>query len=289
MILYKYVSFEAGLKILETSTLGFSHLEDFNDPFEGTGLGFYDLDVSLSVAIHAFRNRFSRKYCILSLTRTALNPLMWSHYADSYKGMVIGIDTEKADFENIDQYVIPAQKGEVRYLKTVPKGVNAANMDNLLSIGNPSLLNWQVNENLLKHGFLYKMQEWAYEEEVRIVKNISSANIGYHDSTQSEFELEGQLWHRAELPTRPIYTTKIPKEAFVDVTLGLSTYQELKHLQERETQQFNPEKVERLEKLFAWIDLMNLPIYRIERDNQDWVLQRKEMMRSSLKNAGGLY
>ena len=46
MILYKYVSFEAGLKILETSTLGFSHLEDFNDPFEGTGLGLYDLDVS---------------------------------------------------------------------------------------------------------------------------------------------------------------------------------------------------------------------------------------------------
>ena len=221
MILYKYVSFEAGLKILETSTLGFSHLEDFNDPFEGTGLGLYDLDVSLSVAINAFRNRFSRKYCILSLTRTALNPLMWSHYADSYKGMVIGIDTKKAGFENIDQYVIPAQKGEVRYLKTVPKGVNAANIDNLLSIGNSSLLNWQVNENLLKHGFLYKMQEWTYEEEVRIVKNISSANIGYHYSTQREFELNGQLGHRVELLTRPIYTTKIPKEAFVDVTLGL--------------------------------------------------------------------
>ena len=50
-------------------------------------------------------------------------------------------------------------------------------------------------------------------------------------------------------------------------------------LQERETQQFNPEKVERLEKLFAWIGLMNLPTYRIERDNQDWALKRKEMTR----------
>lgn len=123
------------------------------------------------------------------------------------------------------------------------------------------------------------MQEWTYEEEVRIVRNISSTNIGYHYSVQKAFELEGQLWHRVELPTRPIYTTKIPKQAFVDVTLGLSTDQDLKRLQERETQQFNPEKVERLEKLLAWIGLMNLPIYRIERDNQDWKLRRKEMTR----------
>lgn len=154
--------------------MGFSHLEDFNDPFEGTGLGLYDLDVSLSVAINAFRNRFSRKYCILSLTRTALNPLMWSHYADSYKGMVIGIDTKKAGFENIDQYVIPAQKGEVRYLKTVPKGVNAANIDNLLSIGNSSLLNWQVNENLLKHGFLWKCKNGHMRKKFELLKYLIS-------------------------------------------------------------------------------------------------------------------
>ncbi len=41
---------------------------------------------------------------------------MWSHYADSYKGMVIGIDTESRS-ENIDQYVIPAHKGQVKYFE----------------------------------------------------------------------------------------------------------------------------------------------------------------------------
>lgn len=51
-----------GLRILETNSLGFSHLEDFNDPFECTGFGFYDLDVSIFIAINAFRNNFSRKY-----------------------------------------------------------------------------------------------------------------------------------------------------------------------------------------------------------------------------------
>ncbi|MCK7608145.1 hypothetical protein M0D70_01670 [Acinetobacter portensis] len=42
MVLYKYVGFEAGLKILKTNTLGFSHLEDFNDPFEATALALVE-------------------------------------------------------------------------------------------------------------------------------------------------------------------------------------------------------------------------------------------------------
>lgn len=59
MILYKYVRFVDAIKILTDQTFVFSHLEDFNDPFECTGLGLYDLDVPLSVATQAFRNRFS--------------------------------------------------------------------------------------------------------------------------------------------------------------------------------------------------------------------------------------
>jgi len=39
MILYKYVSFEAGLKILEAGALGFIHLEDYNAAFEVIPLG----------------------------------------------------------------------------------------------------------------------------------------------------------------------------------------------------------------------------------------------------------
>ena len=58
------MSFEAALSILKTKSLGFSHLEDFNDPFECTGFGFYDLDIPTSLAIEAFRNQFSRKYVI---------------------------------------------------------------------------------------------------------------------------------------------------------------------------------------------------------------------------------
>lgn len=277
MILYKYVRFDDAIRILEEQTLAFSHLEDFNDPFECTGLGLYGLDVPLSIATNAFRNRFSRKYIILCLTRTALNPLMWSHYGDSYKGVVIGIDTEKAGFENTGQYIIPAQKGEIRYLRTNPKDINKANIDNLVSVGDSNLLNWEINEELLKHALLYKMQEWAYEEEVRIVKNISSVNVGYHYSSKKEFEIDGQIWNRIQLPTRPIYSIKIPKEAFIDVTLGLNSWKELKRLQENETQNFNPIKINKLEMLFELVRSMKISVYRTDRNDDMWSLERKNI------------
>ncbi|NIE98243.1 DUF2971 domain-containing protein [Acinetobacter sp. Tr-809] len=277
MILYKYVRFDDAIRILEEQTLAFSHLEDFNDPFECTGLGLYGLDVPLSVATNAFKNRFSRKYIILCLTRTALNPLMWSHYGDSYKGVVIGIDTEKAGFENTGQYIIPAQKGEIRYLRTSPKDINKANIDNLVSVGDSNLLNWEINEELLKHALLYKMQEWAYEEEVRIVKNISSVNIGYHYSSRKELEIDGQIWNQIQLPTRPIYSIKIPKEAFIDVTLGLNSYKELKRLQENETQNLNPIKINKLEMLFELVRSMKISVYRTDRNDEMWSLERKNI------------
>ncbi|WP_038344583.1 DUF2971 domain-containing protein [Acinetobacter sp. A47] len=277
MILYKYVRFDDAIRILEEQTLAFSHLEDFNDPFECTGLGLYELNVPLKVATNAFINRFSRKYIILCLTRTAVNPLMWSHYGDSHKGVVIGIDTQKAGFENIEQYIIPVQKGEIRYLRTNPKDINKANIDNLVGVGDSKLLNWEYNEELLKHALLYKMQDWAYEEEVRIVKNISSIGAGYHYSSKKEFEIDGQIWSRIQLPTRPIYCIKIPKEAFVDITIGLASYKELKRLQEYETQSSNTSKIKKIEFLFELARSMKMSVYRTERNDDIWSLERKNI------------
>jgi len=63
MILYKYMSFGAARKVIDTLSLGFSCLEDLNDPFECTAFGFKDSDapISAETATYACRNRFSRK------------------------------------------------------------------------------------------------------------------------------------------------------------------------------------------------------------------------------------
>lgn len=272
MILYKYVNFEAALTILKTRSLGFSHLEDFNDPFECTGFGFYDLDIPTPVAIDAFRNRFSRKYAILSLTRTALNPLMWSHYGDSYKGVVIGIDTYKAGFEDSDQFIIPSTKGEVRYLKTAPKEVNTASVEKLMSVGNSNILNWDNEEVLLKHGLLYKMQEWAYEEEVRIVKNISNAQFGYHFSTKTHAYIDDQFWKRVQLETRPIYTLQLPQDAFVEVYVGKNAYVDLRRKQEH-LKPVVDHKVDKFERLKELCVEYEIGLKSISLDVEAWALR----------------
>ena len=72
MILYKYMSLSGAMKAIETSSIGFTHLEDFNDPFECTALGFKAQSNSFTtskIAQNACRNRFSRGYVVLSLTR----------------------------------------------------------------------------------------------------------------------------------------------------------------------------------------------------------------------------
>ncbi|BBI62577.1 hypothetical protein HSBAA_38830 [Vreelandella sulfidaeris] len=172
MILYKYMSFGAARKVIDTLSLGFSCLEDLNDPFECTAFGFKDSDESISAktATGACRNRFSRKYGVLSLTRQPLNALMWSHYGDSHQGVVLGFDSDSAGFSDPQSNVIPSQYGEMIYSATKPHNdLPVIGEHELMNIGGS--LRFDSNAfNLMKRAFLYKSLEWAYEEEVRVVK-----------------------------------------------------------------------------------------------------------------------
>lgn len=276
MILYKYVSFEAGLKILEKCALGFSHLEDFNDPFEATALGLTEGSISQAVRFGVCRNRLSRKYAVLSLTRAPLNPLMWSHYGDCYKGMVIGIDTVKAGFENDEQYIIPAHRGEIIYVNTAPKATNNINDEDLMAIGDSSVMSWKKHERFLKHAFLYKSVCWAYEEEVRIVKNISSANFTYHYSSKKEEIIDGLVWNRLQLETRPIYLRDIPEEAFMEIYIGENCYRDQMRKQKNKAQQ-DVELSDPIERLKATCQRKSISLYRVGVDVERWLLMKQEI------------
>lgn len=272
MILYKYVGFEAGLKILETNSLGFSHLEDFNDPFEATALALVEDSIPISVQTGAIRNRLSRKYTVLSLTRAPLNPLMWSHYADSYKGVVIGIDTKLAGLDDANNFLIPSNRGEVIYLNTPPRQSHNINADILMSIGDCAVFNWNNFEDFLKHAFLYKSLCWSYEEEVRVVKNISRAPFNYHFSTCTEAMIDNQYWRRVQLPTRPIYTLELPKEAFVEVYIGKNTYIDQKRKQEK-IKTVIDHKVDSINYLKKNCEQRRIPLKIVSVNLETWALQ----------------
>lgn len=271
MILYKYVGFDAGLEILKTNTLGFSLPRDFNDPFESTALALKGEIVGRNVEIRAVRSRFINKYAVLSLTRTPLNPLMWSHYADSHKGMVIGIDTEKAGLDSFENYTIPAQRGEMIYVNTVPKHINSIDAEQLMRIGNPYDISWKSHEILLKHAFLYKQLHWAYEEEVRIVKCLGSDEYHSYSSTENKkFELDGESWERKYIGSRGIFLKKIPVNSFVEIYLGENNYRDQRN---KATDLIDGYKVPKLHELKEYCIKNGITISNVSVNLDTWSLQ----------------
>lgn len=278
MILYKYVSFDAALTILKTKSLGFSHLEDFNDPFEGTALGEIQSDIegiSSDSLIQQCKNKFSRRFAVLSLTRAPLNPLMWSHYADSYKGVVIGIDTKKAGLEDIEKFMIPAQSGEMIYLATAPKNPIQLTQYEIQQIAEVIDMDKQKYNDLCKRAFLYKSLYWAYEEEVRIVKNIYPAKFAYHSPYDREKIVDGENWKRIFLGTRPIYTIEVPQEAFVEVYIGKNAYIDQRRKYKMSGEEVATTIIPKLEELKNICSANHINFYRVDVDIEQWKLKSK--------------
>ncbi|WP_277055078.1 DUF2971 domain-containing protein [Pseudoalteromonas marina] len=230
MILYKYVSFKTAVSIVKNSTIGFSCLEDLNDPFEGTSAHFEDNgEVPASTVANAVRNRMSRGFGVLSLTRTPLNPTMWSHYGDDHRGVVIGIDVDSANLNSSETNLVPAKYGDVIYSSTVPKKqLPQLSTERLMAVGSEIEAFEEQDYELFKRTFLYKALPWNYEEEVRVVKNINSNSSSRY--SESSFENKSGEWNTIQFQGRPIYCLSIPMESVKEIYLGCSTYKNISRL-----------------------------------------------------------
>ncbi|MBQ0745383.1 MAG: DUF2971 domain-containing protein [Marinobacter sp.] len=203
MILYKYVSLEAGMKIMESQAVGFSEARDFNDPFEtaarprsedGSNLPFL-----FSCNNHT-TNYWSSNFAVLSLTRQPLNKLMLAHYADDHKGMVLGFDVSKIpEFTSEEWAFIPAQSGNVIYTATMPTHPPISTDSHSIESSE------SVSLETRQRAFLFKGADWALEEEVRIVKFLR----GYE-----------RFFDVIYLGDRPLYLYEIPSDSLVEVHLG---------------------------------------------------------------------
>jgi hypothetical protein len=90
MILYKYVDFEGGCKILRNNSIGFRQPLHLNDPTEISAAypkndyfnerDFIEMSYRRQLKEYVWRTY----YAILSLTRAPNTSLMWSHYAQNH-------------------------------------------------------------------------------------------------------------------------------------------------------------------------------------------------------------
>jgi hypothetical protein len=217
MILYKYVPYEAGRKIIAGNSIGFACAIDFNDPFELTGYPREEVAnpvLQLFANLHAYvkRDIWIRNSAILSLARSPLNPLMWAHYADAHQGFVIGFDGNVSGFASTDVNLLPAQLGSVIYTEQKPKHelVTSATME----VGGEFSYRSETLEKLQRL-FLHKPLCWSYEEEVRIVKCIKGIE---HDT-----ELPSGSFTVLPLGKRKLYLIALPDGAIIEMYLGVRT------------------------------------------------------------------
>lgn len=158
---------------------------------------------ALSAARESIPNNIDAAVGILSLTNSLDNLLMWAHYADSHKGMVIEFNGEHEFF---NRRVVDSQntlgldadlRKEYGFLRPVKYDKNR-----------PALT---VSEIKDFSQLLVKSDDWAYEEEVRLLMPLPKADrviSGDHGGN--------------------IHLFAIPPLAITRVILGAKAHQNLK-------------------------------------------------------------
>lgn len=162
--------------------------------------GNYDTKKRVKIE-NDIHERINKEYGLLSLTINKANPLMWSHYTDSHKGLCFEFDTRKAvDFFSLSRNVIyHKERKTYNYFKLTPGG--------------------------LHHAVLYiKSYHWEYEQEWRVMttkpntihsfppRALTAIYMGINFSRENEetvIELAKKKKHKIKL-----YKAKIAHDKF---------------------------------------------------------------------------
>ena len=192
-MIYKYLTVNAAKEVIKSRKLKASSIICFNDPFEMLPTETasvseraksivneyvknmdikinYDLitkdEILTSKRIEKYKNE-RQNTMVICFSRSESEILMWSHYADQHKGIVLSFD-EKEMFEDIiPKNLIKVNFADIKYCQRRPSGVSAEYM----------LENKFISDITTKGKF------WSYEEEIRIAFNYdaSAKHIAIND------------------------------------------------------------------------------------------------------------
>jgi hypothetical protein len=109
--------------------------------------------------VDEFQRELATQWPMLSLTRKRNNLLMWSHYADSHRGFVIGFDDENRFFHQ----KTPRTMSPLMRVQYEPKRPVVPRFE-------------ELPEDLHQTVFLTKSEQWSYEEELRMFAKPKAAN-----------------------------------------------------------------------------------------------------------------
>ncbi len=239
--LFCYKSEITSKKVITTSSLRFSPLGSLNDPIENTLLTFF-LDTDERFLMEDLESYYSllrenlKKYCdnyIKVLCFTMSNELdsktfisqshmgymrfsMWSHYADSGKGLCFIFDKDKLDDEFsklLHKENLFGKKGEVTYTEDYVHNTAFRFMHHeIMSLkAGINILKPKI-QKFYKEYFFKKRNDWASESEYRYL--LISDRIENIDISSSLAGIVFGYKCSSDLVNKVIYTpalSRIPK------------------------------------------------------------------------------
>jgi hypothetical protein len=98
--LYRFMSAEFGLLSIRDKQVRIGRIEELNDDFEFIGMA---LELKNDrMALRDMRKHVDGGNGIVCMSETWESPLMWAHYAESHKGIVMGFDVPAQAFEKVE-------------------------------------------------------------------------------------------------------------------------------------------------------------------------------------------
>jgi hypothetical protein len=99
MRVYHFLSAEHALDDLQRKRIKLSEIDKLNDPFELWCVAHGDRKIR--AALRAYKTEMAQRFGLLCFSRGWHNPVLWSHYADSHRGICLG-------FEVVDEGLLKA-------------------------------------------------------------------------------------------------------------------------------------------------------------------------------------
>lgn len=148
MIVYHFTPSEFALKALRDRRLKISRINELNDPFEFCAADFSESDTK--TRLETFKNQVNEQYGVICFSEQYHDPVLWSHYADSHRGVVLV-------FEIPDDHAIPIDYQPERFKLDVDAAIQRGSFD----------------ESDLSKLISTKFSSWHYENEIRITCRLN--------------------------------------------------------------------------------------------------------------------
>jgi hypothetical protein len=203
--IYRYLEARFAISSIENRELHVSRLKKLNDPFEFMpGLRHVHptwppeiVDQSLNVLV----DKFDPVWGLISFSEKIHDPVVWSHYSDSHRGIALGFDYDLNDSLIRMQYPTERPTIDVHTVLQMSESEQKNMMLRILSAKAPS---------------------WSYEQERRVVVELASCqqrNGHYFQKIPEDFLKQVVLGIRC-LETEERISVALQRAGFSDVRIS---------------------------------------------------------------------